>query len=79
MSRPPKAGLPPSPREAEVLQMAADGMKYAEIAARLYLTEDTVKNFMWRIRRKLGARRSDNLLDLARQHGLLPATGKDTP
>lgn len=71
----PKPGQTLSERQLQILRLAATGLEYADIAADLYLTEDTVKNHMWRVRRKLGARRSDKLLDLARQHGLIGQEG----
>lgn len=67
----PKPGQPLTDRQLQILRLAAAGLEYADIAADLYLTEDTVKHHMWRARRKLGAHRGDKLLDLARQRGLI--------
>lgn len=44
-----------SPREIEVVEAVASGASNAEIATRLYITEDTVKSHVKRILRKLGA------------------------
>jgi DNA-binding NarL/FixJ family response regulator len=43
-----------TPREREVVRLVADGMRNQEIAARLNLTEHTVRNYMLRIFDKLG-------------------------
>lgn len=46
----------PSPRQLEVLQLIADGLTNAEIGARLFLGEETVKKHVARILAKLQAR-----------------------
>lgn len=43
-----------SPRQLEILELVADGLSNAEIAARLYLTESTVKWHVRKILRALG-------------------------
>ncbi|MCA1719136.1 MAG: sigma-70 family RNA polymerase sigma factor [Actinobacteria bacterium] len=44
-----------STREAEILELRLSGLKYANIADRLQITESTVKNTMARIRKKVRA------------------------
>jgi len=56
-------GNPLSGREIEVLRQAADGAEVAEIAARLYLSRGTVRNYLGAIVTKLDAR---NRLDAVR-------------
>ena len=43
-----------SAREAEVMSLIADGQTNGQIAARLFLAENTVKNHVTRIYSKLG-------------------------
>jgi DNA-binding NarL/FixJ family response regulator len=43
-------------REVEVLELIAHGMRNAEIAQRLYLSERTVDHHVAAVLRKLGAR-----------------------
>ncbi|OZM71347.1 DNA-binding response regulator [Amycolatopsis antarctica] len=54
---------PLSEREIEVLRQAADGAEIDEIAARLYLSKGTVRNYLGMIVTKLDAR---NRLDAVR-------------
>jgi len=44
----------PSPRESEILRHLVDGATSKEVAARLYLSEATVKSHLNRLYRKLG-------------------------
>ncbi|HEU4425386.1 MAG TPA: response regulator transcription factor [Pilimelia sp.] len=72
------AGTPPSPvdqsltaREIEVLRLVARGSTNREIAARLYLSDGTVKNHISRILARLGLRDRTQAAIYARDHGLL--------
>jgi two-component system response regulator DevR len=46
-----------SAREVEVMSLIADGQTNGEIAARLFLAEKTVKNYVSRLLAKLGMER----------------------
>ena len=59
-------------REAEVLRLVAGGATNREIAARLYLSEGTVKNHISRILGRLGLRDRTQAAIYAHDHGLLP-------
>ena len=68
-TRPPRHPL--TAREVEVLRLVADGCNNREIAARLYLSEGTVKNHVSRILDRLGLRDRTQAAIYAREHGLL--------
>jgi DNA-binding CsgD family transcriptional regulator len=61
-----------TPRELEVLELIARGMSNREIAAKLYVSENTVKTHSSRVFDKLGARRRTQAVQLGKQFGLLP-------
>jgi DNA-binding NarL/FixJ family response regulator len=58
-------------REVEVLRLVAAGWTNREIAARLYLSDGTVKNHVSRILSRLGLRDRTQAAIYARDHGLL--------
>ena len=58
-------------RETEVLRLIASGATNREIAARLYLSEGTVKNHISRILSRLGLRDRTQAAIYARDHGVL--------
>lgn len=58
-------------RELDVLRLVATGSTNREIAARLYLSEGTVKNYLSRILTRLGLRDRTQAAIYARDHGLL--------
>ncbi|MFC7480973.1 response regulator [Luedemannella flava] len=58
-------------RETEVLRMIATGSTNREIAARLFLSEGTVKNHISRILTRLGLRDRTQAAIYARDHNLL--------
>ncbi|MFC0109708.1 response regulator [Kibdelosporangium aridum] len=58
-------------RETDVLKLIASGSTNREIAARLFLSEGTVKNHISRILGRLGLRDRTQAAIYARDHGLL--------
>ncbi|MGE5617304.1 MAG: response regulator transcription factor [Candidatus Woesearchaeota archaeon] len=60
-----------SARQQEILQLIADGATNGEIAVRLYLSRDTVKQHTSALYRKLGARNRTHAVQTARRQGLI--------
>lgn len=61
-----------TPREMEILQEIAAGHSTREIAARLFVSENTVKTHSSRLFDKLNARRRTQAVQAAREAGLIP-------
>ena len=62
---------PLTPRERDVLAASQDGATIAEIAAALYLSEGTVRNYLSSCIQKTGARNRAEALRVAEEHGWL--------
>jgi two-component system response regulator DesR len=62
---------PLTPRECDVLRAAADGATVADIAARLHLSESTVRNYLSAAIGKTGSRNRIEAVRVARQQGWL--------
>jgi two-component system response regulator DesR len=63
---------PLSPRELEVLRLAAQGADAAEIAGSLYLSKGTVRNYLTTIVAKLNARNRIDAVRIAEEAGWIP-------
>jgi DNA-binding CsgD family transcriptional regulator len=61
-----------TPRELEILVLIAEGLSNREIAARLFVSENTVKTHSSRLFEKLDARRRTQAVQIAKAAGLLP-------
>jgi DNA-binding NarL/FixJ family response regulator len=67
-------GTPPlTRRELEILRLAAAGRSNAELARRLWVTEQTVKFHLSNVYRKLNVANRTEAAHWAREHGLLDA------
>jgi DNA-binding CsgD family transcriptional regulator len=60
-----------TPRELEILELIAEGLSTREIAAKLFVSENTVKTHSSRLFDKLGARRRTQAVQLGKQRGLI--------
>ncbi|MFC0672839.1 response regulator transcription factor [Brachybacterium hainanense] len=60
---------PLTPREADVLEFAADGAGIAQIARRAHLAEGTVRNYLSSAQAKLQAQNRHEAVAIARRHG----------
>ncbi|GGG16318.1 DNA-binding response regulator [Rhodococcoides trifolii] len=60
---------PLTPREADVLEFAADGASIAEIAQRAHLSAGTTRNYLSAAAAKLGAANRHEACAIARRHG----------
>ena len=60
-----------TPRELEILTLIAEGLSNKQIAARVFVSENTVKSHSSRVFDKLGVQRRTQAVQLARQLGLI--------
>ena len=61
-----------TPRQREVLQLAAEGKTNAEIASRLNISQRTVENHRATLMQRLGLQNQTELIRHAMRHGLIP-------
>ncbi len=61
-----------TPRELEILELIAQGLSNKEIAARVFVSENTVKTHSSRVFDKLGARRRTQAVQLGKSLRLIP-------
>lgn len=61
-----------TPRELEILGLIASGLSTREIAAKIYVSENTVKTHSSRVLDKLNARRRTQAVQIGKQLGLIP-------
>jgi LuxR family maltose regulon positive regulatory protein len=68
----PLLGTPPTPAELRVLALLDSDRTWAEIAAELYLSPNTVKSHGRRLYRRFGQSSRSGVVAVARARGLLP-------
>ena len=61
-------------RELEILELVADGRSNREVAAGLWISDQTVKFHLANVYRKVGVGGRREAVDLARSEGILPLT-----
>jgi len=61
-----------TPRELDILEVMAAGLSNREIAARLFVSENTVKTHAARLFEKLSAQRRTQAVQRAKEAGLIP-------
>lgn len=61
-----------TPRELQILALIAEGLSNKEIAARVFVSENTIKTHSSRVFEKLGARRRTQAVQLGKELRLIP-------
>lgn len=61
-----------TPRELEILTAIAEGLSTREIAAKLFVSENTVKTHSSRLFEKLQAKRRTQAVQIGKEAGLIP-------
>ena len=61
-----------TPREHEILELIATGLSNREIAAKLFVSENTVKTHSSRLFDKLSAKRRTQAVQIGKEMGLIP-------
>jgi two-component system, NarL family, response regulator LiaR len=61
-----------TPREHEILELIARGLSNREIAAKLFVSENTVKTHSSRLFDKLSAKRRTQAVQIGKEFGLIP-------
>ncbi len=61
-----------TPRELEILELIARGLSNKEIAACVFVSENTVKTHLSRVFDKLGARRRTQAVQMGKELRLIP-------
>lgn len=68
-----------SPRQVQLLAHVATGMSYQEAADELFLSHNTVKNQMWHLMTRIGARHSAHALAIAVERGWIEIAKHGAP
>jgi len=66
-----------TPQQQTVLELAADGLTYQEIGARLFITESTVRFHIQNLKKKLGVRTKVELIAKAIRAGIIRPASED--
>jgi DNA-binding NarL/FixJ family response regulator len=73
-------GEAPTAQQLRVLNLAAEGRTYKEIATELYISESTVRFHIQKLKVKLGARTKTELITMALRKGMVaPAADEADP
>ncbi|HVM57574.1 MAG TPA: LuxR C-terminal-related transcriptional regulator, partial [Gaiellaceae bacterium] len=70
-ARPTKVGGGLTSRQHEILELLADGASTEQIAAKLHISRETVRNHVRHLSKRLGAKSRLEAVAVARREGLL--------